>query len=60
MAYGETTLQGLRGLSALHLLLYHSLSRTKWPQDWLVDIQVDTLTKKQIEFVQKKHLFGGS
>ena len=37
---GETALQGLRGLSALHLLLYHSLSRTNWPQDWLVDLQV--------------------
>ena len=34
-------LQGLRGVSALHLLLYHSLSRTKWPKGWLVDIQVD-------------------
>ena len=34
-------LQGLRGVSALHLLLYHSLSRTKWPKGWLVDLQVD-------------------
>ena len=43
MAGGERALQGLRGLSALHLLLYHSLSRTKWPQGWLVDLQVQTL-----------------
>ena len=40
MAGGEKALQGLRGLSALYLLLYHSLSRTKWPQGWLVDLQV--------------------
>merc|ERR1711934_288384 len=39
MAGGEKALQGLRGLSALYLLLYHSLSRTKWPQGWLVDLQ---------------------
>jgi len=39
MAGGGTALQGLRGLSALHLLLYHSLSRTKWPHGWLVDLQ---------------------
>ena len=37
----SAALQGLRGVSALHLLLYHSLSRTKWPKGWLVDLQVD-------------------
>ena len=47
---GETALQGLRGLSALHLLLYHALSRTNWPQDWLVDLQV----------ASKKFFFDGS
>ena len=44
MMAGENALaalQGLRGVSALHLLLYHSLSRTKWPKGWLVDLQVD-------------------
>merc|ERR1711962_876061 len=36
---GTKALQGLRGVSSLYLFLYHSLSRTRWPQGWLVDLQ---------------------
>ena len=54
MMAGENALaalQGLRGVSALHLLLYHSLSRTKWPTGWLVDLQVDKQTPHGNNFV---------